>query len=106
RPDRHTGKLDRVRSVGLSILAALGFVVSKASADRLAVVPLESPGHPPPALEAEQLSADLILRGHRVVAPADAIARISAGNEGAGPDWAAQTMQSIDAARAALTRLD
>jgi hypothetical protein len=79
---------------------------SAASADRLAVVPLESPGHAPPAIEAEQLSADLIARGHRVIASADAIARISAGNEGAGPDWAARVMQSIDASRAALTRLD
>jgi hypothetical protein len=95
-----------VRSLGFAVLASLGLLVSAARADRLAVLPLESPGHPAPAIEADKLSADLIARGHRVVASADALARISAGNEGAGPDWAAQTIQSIDAARAALTRLD
>jgi hypothetical protein len=87
-------------------LASIVLMTSTASADRLAVVPLESPGNGPPALEAERLSADLIAHGHRVITSADAVARISAGNEGAGPDWVAQVMQSVDAARAALTRLD
>jgi len=95
-----------VRLVSLSTWASLALVASVASADRLAVVPFESPGHTAPALEAEQLSADLIARGHRVVSSADAVARISIGNQGAGPDWAAQVMQSIEAARATLTRLD
>src|SRR5437660_8544117 len=81
-------------------------ISSAANADRLAVVPLESPGNVPPLLEAERLSADLIAHGHRVITSADAVARISQGNEGAGPDWAAQVLESIDAARAALTRLD
>ena len=95
-----------MRPIGFAISASVTLLVSTVRADRIAVVPLESPGHPAPSIEADKLSADLIARGHRVVASADALARISAGNEGAGADWAAQTIQSIDAARAALTRLD
>jgi hypothetical protein len=95
-----------VRLISLSSFASWALATSFASADRLAVVPLESQSHPPPALEAEQLSADLTSRGHRVVASADAVARMSAGSQGAGPDWAAHVMQSIGAARSALTRLD
>jgi hypothetical protein len=93
-------------------LASLGFFAaffalsSMAAADRLAVVALDAPGHPTPVLEADQLGADLIARGHRVIAGADTVARISTGNQGAGPDWAAKILQSIEASRAALTRLD
>ena len=49
---------------------------------------------------------DLLARGHRVIAAADAAARIAIGNQGAGADWAAHVVQSIEASRAALTRLD
>lgn len=75
-------------------------------ADHLAIVALESPGHTPPVLEADQLGADLIAHGHRVMASADTTARTSNGNQGSGADWAAQIIQAIDASRAALTRLD
>ncbi len=81
-------------------------IASVASADRVAVVPLESPGRPAPVQEADQLAADLMAHGHRLLPNADVVARISAGNQGAGPDWAAQLIQSVEAARSALTRLD
>ena len=44
---------------------------------------------------ADQLAADLIGRGHRVIAGTDAIARIAVGNEGAGADWAAELIARI-----------
>jgi hypothetical protein len=88
------------------VLAALLLVSSGAKADRIAVVPLASPGREPPLATADQLAADLIGRGHRVITSADTIARISVGNQGAGSDWAAEQMAAIRAARAALTRLD
>src|SRR5687768_7791149 len=75
-------------------------------ADRLAVVPLSSPGREPPMAVADQLAADLIGRGHRVIAGTEAIARIAVGNQGAGADWAAELIAGVQAARAALTRLD
>jgi hypothetical protein len=37
---------------------------------------------------------------------ADVIARLKAGNQSAGPDWAADLLKDIDAGRGALTRLD
>lgn len=91
-----------------SAAAAAGIFLAgaPARAERLAVVPLEAPGRPAPQVAAEKLAADLIARGHRVVAGPDVMARVATGNEGAGPDWAAQLQESIDAARAALTRLD
>jgi len=95
-----------VRFLACSSLLGLISFAAEASAERLAVLPLESPGHQAPALEAERLSADLIAQGQRVVTSADALARISAGNEGTGPDWAAETIRAIDGARGALTRLD
>jgi hypothetical protein len=95
-----------VRFISLSAWASFALFVSTARADRLAVVAFDAPGHPAPALEAEKLSADLTARGHRVVAGSDTLAKVSAENQGAGPDWAAKVMQSIGAARAALTRLD
>jgi hypothetical protein len=95
-----------VRLASLGFFAAIFALPAVAAADRLAIVALDAPGHPTPVLEADQLGADLISRGHRVIAGADTAARISTGNEGAGPDWAAQILQSIDASRAALTRLD
>src|SRR5262249_49955100 len=87
---------------------AIGFFLTpaRARAERLAVVPLDAPGRPSPQVAAEKLAADLIARGHRVVAGPDVMARITTGNQGAGADWAAQLQESIDAARAALTRLD
>jgi hypothetical protein len=85
---------------------AASLLARAASADRVAVLPLESGGHPAPILEADQLASDLIAKGHRVVAPADVIARLAAGDAGAGADWAARLVESIDAARSALTRLD
>jgi len=95
-----------VRIARLGFAAALFLLTPLAWAERVAVVALESPGHPTPALEADQLGADLLARGYRVIAAADAAARIAVGNQGSGADWAAQVMQSIDAARTALTRLD
>jgi len=77
-----------------------------ARADRIAILPLEVGGQPAPQVAADKLAADLLAQGHRVIASADVRARISAGNQGAGPDWAAQVQESVDAARAALTRLD
>ena len=44
--------------------------------------------------------------GTASIGSADVETRLSAGNQGAGPDWSAQARQSIDAARAALARLD
>src|SRR6185436_15170468 len=85
---------------------AASLLARAAWADRVAVLPLESGGHPAPILEADQLASDLIAKGHRVVAPADVIARLAAGDAGAGADWAARLIESIDAARSALTRLD
>jgi hypothetical protein len=90
----------------IAVLAALLLVSSAAEAERVAVLPLGSPGHEPPLATADQLAADLIGRGHRVIASADAIARISVGNQGAGSDWAADQVAAVRAARAALTRLD
>ena len=55
---------------------------------------------------ADQLAADLIGQGHRVIAGSDALARIAVGNQGAGADWAAELISGIRAARTALTRLD
>lgn len=88
------------------MLAALQLVVNVARADRLAVVPLGSPGREPPIAASDQLAADLIGRGHRVITAADAITRIAVGNQGAGSDWSADQMAVVRAARAALTRLD
>src|SRR6188508_1053632 len=90
----------------MAVLAALFLRSTFASADRLAVVPLGSPGREPPLAAADQLAADLIGHGHRVIAGADVMARITVGNEGAGADWAAELIAAIHAARAALTRLD
>ena len=90
----------------IAILAALFLRATSAHADRLAVVPLASPGREPPSAAADQLAADLIRRGHRVIAGTDAMARIAVGNEGAGADWAAELIATIRSARAALTRLD
>ncbi|HKQ70872.1 MAG TPA: hypothetical protein VJT73_16110, partial [Polyangiaceae bacterium] len=77
-----------------------------AVADRIAVIALDAPGQLPPLVEADRLGADLSARGHRVLGSADVMARISMGDQGAGADWAAQVIQSLDAARSALTRLD
>ena len=55
---------------------------------------------------ADQLAADLMGRGHRVIAGTDAIARIAVGNQGAGADWAAEQIAAVQTARTALTRLD
>jgi PEGA domain len=95
-----------VRRAPIGIFAALSLWVFAARADRLAVVPLESPGHPAPRTVADQLAADLIRQGHRVIAGADVAARIAMGNQGASSNWAADLLNTIDAARAALTRLD
>jgi hypothetical protein len=94
-----------VRLAPLAFVAIL-LVPSVALADRIAVVPLESPGHVPPVIEADRLSADLAAKGHRVIASADALARLSSGDQGAGPDWGAELLQAVGTARAALTRLD
>jgi hypothetical protein len=77
-----------------------------AHADRLAIVPLSSPGREPPMAAADQLAANLMGRGHRVIAGTDAMARIAVGNQGAGADWAAELIAGVQTARAALTRLD
>ncbi|MET0594334.1 MAG: PEGA domain-containing protein [Polyangiaceae bacterium] len=90
----------------IALIAGLFLTASTARADRLAVVPLGAPGREPPQAAADQLAADLIGRGHRVIASTDAVARISVGNQGAGSDWAAEQMTGIRAARSALTRLD
>jgi hypothetical protein len=95
-----------VRRAPIGIFAALTLWISGARADRLAVVPLESADRQPPVALADQLAADLIRRGHRVVAGADVAARLAMGNQGAGRDWAAELQKDIDAARSALTRLD
>jgi hypothetical protein len=92
--------------ISLSGVAALALVASTARADRLAVVAFESPDHAAPAVEAESLAAELAAHGHRVIASSDTLARVTAENQGAGADWAAKVLQSIGAARAALTRLD
>jgi hypothetical protein len=85
---------------------AIVVVPSVAHADRIAVVPLESPGRPPPFVEADRLSADLAGKGHRVVAGTDALARLTSGDQGSSADWGAEILQAIGTARAALTRLD
>ena len=95
-----------MRRVTVASLAALLVQSTVAHADRLAVVPLAAPGREPPLAAADRLAADLIGRGHRVIAGADVMARITVGNEGAGADWAAELIAATRAARAALTRLD
>jgi CheY-like chemotaxis protein len=60
-----------VRVARLGFAAALFLLTPLAWADRVAVVALESPGHPTPVLEADQLGADLLARGYRVIAAAD-----------------------------------
>jgi hypothetical protein len=95
--------------VGKAAIAVLAVILLRstfARADRLAVIPLASPGREPPSAAADQLAADLIGRGHRVIASTDAMARIAVGNQGAGADWAAEQIAGVRAARAALTRLD
>ena len=87
-------------------LLALLLAPSIARADRIAVVPLEAPGRPAPVIEGDRLAADLLQKGHRVIAGADALARLSSGEAEAGPDWGARTIQAIGMARAALARLD
>src|SRR5882672_6848298 len=90
--------MDKVHILSFSLVAVCALTTSIASADRVVVIPLESPGRTTPTLEAERLSADLAARGHRVVATSDAIARIATGNDDAGADWAMQLTQSIGAA--------
>jgi PEGA domain len=94
-----------VRLASFAFVAAI-LIPSIAWADRIAVVPLHAPGHPAPVVEADRLSAELAGRGHRVIAAADALARIASGNRGCGPDWGAEMAQTIGTARAALARLD
>jgi hypothetical protein len=79
---------------------------SIARADRIAVLALPTPQAPEPIDAADRLAAELLAKGHRVIAEADVRARVSAGDAAAGSDWAAQTIQAISSARAALTRLD
>jgi len=102
----HPDKLVRVGRAAFAIVAGLLLQSTVARADRLAIVPLASPGRDAPLAAADQLAADLIGRGHRVISGPDAMARIVTGNEGAGGDWAAELIATTRAARAALTRLD
>jgi hypothetical protein len=95
-----------VGRAAIAVFAGLLLRATIAHADRLAVVPLGAPGHEPPTASADQLAADLIARGHRVIAGTDALARITVGNQGASADWAAELIAGIQAARTALTRLD
>jgi hypothetical protein len=96
----------RVRRTAIFVLSGLLLRSTVAHADRLAVVPLGSPGREPPIATADELAANLIGRGHRVIAGTDAMARIAVGNQGAGADWAADLIAGVQTARAALTRLD
>jgi hypothetical protein len=80
--------------------------MTRARAERLAVLPLESPDGHVALAAADKLAADLVREGHRVLSGADVAARLSAGNQTAGRDWAAEVLKEIDAGRAALTRLD
>jgi len=77
-----------------------------ARAERLAVLPLESPDGHVALGAADKLAADLVREGHRVLSGAEVAARLNAGNQSAGRDWAAELLKDIDAGRAALTRLD
>jgi hypothetical protein len=86
------------------LLVAMTSTVA-ARADRLAVLPIEAAQRPAPVEHADRLAVDLLEKGHRVLAPADTVAKLSSGGAGA-PDWAARVLQTIDGARAALTRLD
>jgi hypothetical protein len=95
-----------VSLVRAALVLACAFAASNAWADRIAVLAIESPSAPPPVVQADHVAAALLTKGHRVVAPADAASRLTSGDAGAGPDWAARQLQAIDAARAALTRLD
>jgi hypothetical protein len=95
-----------VGRAAIAVLAGVLLGSSIAHADRLAVVPLGSPGREPPMAIADQLAADLTARGHRVIAGTDAMARIAVGNQGAGADWSAELIAAVQTARAALTRLD
>jgi hypothetical protein len=90
----------------MAALVGATLATTAAQAERLAMLPLEAPGQKAPHVAAEKLAAELIARGHRVLTSADVLARISMGNQGAGADWAAEVKESIDAARAALTRLN
>jgi hypothetical protein len=92
--------------IALMTFMAISLAASIARADRIAIVALESPGQPPPVVEADRLSAELSGKGHRIISSADALARLSSGEQGAGPDWGAEMLQAIGTARAALTRLD
>src|SRR5262245_31498768 len=67
---------------------------------------MESPGHAAPVADADRVAAELLSKGHRTIASADVLARLAAGDQGAGPDWAALAVQEIGTARGALTRLD
>jgi hypothetical protein len=95
-----------VGKAAIAVLAGSLLQSTIAHADRLAVLPLGSPGREPPMATADRLAADLIGRGHRVISGTDAMARIAVGNQGAGADWAAELITAIRGARAALTRLD
>jgi hypothetical protein len=77
-----------------------------ARAERLAVLPLESPDGHVSLAAADKLAADLVHEGHRVLSGADVVARLSAGNQSAGREWAADLLKDIEAGRAALARLD
>lgn len=89
-----------------AVAVAVATFASAAHADRIAVLAIESPGHAAPVVDADAVAAALLARGHRTIASPDASARLTAGDEGAGVDWAAQTIAEITNARAALTRLD
>lgn len=95
-----------VRQGPLALAVAAATFASTARADRVAVLALESPGHAAPVADADAVAAALLARGHRTIASPDASARLTAGDEGAGVDWAAQTIVELTNARAALTRLD
>jgi PEGA domain len=94
-----------VRTLPLAIALAASLLAPSARADRIAILPLEAGGRPAPVVEGEQLGADLIAHGHRVLAAPDVLARVSAG-DAVGADWAARLVDSIETARSALTRLD
>jgi hypothetical protein len=85
---------------------ALLLVAAPASADRIAVIALQSPTGLSPVVQADRVAAELTSKGHRVIGSADAAGRLSSGDAGAGPDWAARQLQTIQLARSALTRLD
>jgi hypothetical protein len=88
--------------LSLACLLASG----NARADRLAVIALKTSQAPAPVLQADALAAHLLREHHRTINHADAVARLQAGNDKAGPAWSAVLVQTLAQARASLTRLD